>query len=102
LKEMRIRYEQGYDLSVAANREASMGLQMDSQEAQHNFAATALTDAVKKCERNGVPTDVTVQTIVSVAVTLLLSCTDPDGAADLLESMAAGIRHGDFTRHDDA
>ena len=93
-------YEQLYVFLRQQPGEASMGLQMDSQEAQHNLAATALTDAVKKCERSGVPTEVTVQTIVSVAVTLLLSCTDPDEVADLLESMAAGIRRGDFTRDD--
>ena len=77
-----------------------MTLHLNSEGAQHDFAAKALTGAVKKCERSGVSAEVTVQTIVSVAVTLLLSCTDPDDTANLLESMAAGIRRGDFTRED--
>jgi hypothetical protein len=47
-----------------------------AEEAQHNLAAKALTDAVKKCDKNGVPPEVTVQTLISVGVTLLLSCTE--------------------------
>ena len=85
---------------AANNRKRKTGLDMESEEAQHDFAAKALTDAVKKCERNSVPSEVTVQTIVSVAVTLLLSCSDPDDAATLLESMAAAIRRGEITRDD--
>jgi hypothetical protein len=80
--------------------EQKMALHVNSGGAQHDFAAKALTDAVKKCERSGVSTEVTVETMVSVAVTLLLSCADLDDAATLLESIAAGIRRGDFTRDD--
>jgi hypothetical protein len=71
-------------------------------EAQHNLAAKAFTDAVKKCDKNGVPPEVTVQTLISVGVTLLLSCTEADDAASLLERMAAAIRSGEITRDDDA
>jgi hypothetical protein len=58
-----------------------------------------LTDAVKKYDKNGVPPEVTVQTLISVGVTLLLSCTEADDAASLLE---AAIRSGEITRDDDA
>jgi hypothetical protein len=34
-----------------------------AEEAQHNLAAKALTDAVKKCDKNGVSPEVTVQTL---------------------------------------
>jgi hypothetical protein len=74
----------------------------DSEEAQHTFAAKALTDAVKKCDKNGVSPEVTVQTLISVAVTLLLSCTEAEDAASLLGRMAAAIRSGEITRDDDA
>jgi hypothetical protein len=73
-----------------------------AEEAQHNLAAKAFTDAVKKCDKNGVPPEVTVQTLISVGVTLLLSCTEADDAASLLERMAAAIRSGEITRDDDA
>jgi hypothetical protein len=73
-----------------------------AEEAQHNLAAKALTDAVKKCDKNGVSPEVTVQTLISVAVTLLLSCTEADDAASLLERMAASIRSGEITRDYDA
>ena len=75
---------------------------MKSEEAQHNLAAKALTDTVKKCDKNGVSPEVTVQTLISVGVTLLLSCTEADDAAGLLERMAAAIRSGEITRDDDA
>jgi hypothetical protein len=73
-----------------------------SQEAQHKFVAKALTDAVKKCGKNDIATEITVQTMISVAVTLLLSCTEAGDAASLLESMAAAIRSGEITRDYDA
>ena len=71
---------------------------MKSKEAQHDFAAKALTDAVKKCEKNGVSAEITVQTLLSVGATLLLSCCKADDAASMLESMAAEIRSGEITR----
>jgi hypothetical protein len=52
-----------------------------AEEAQYNLAAKALTAAVKKCDKNGVSPEVTVQTLISVAVTLLLSCTEAEDAA---------------------
>jgi hypothetical protein len=73
-----------------------------AEEAQHTFAAKALTDAVKKCDKNGVSPEVTVQPLISVAVTLLLSCTEAEDAAGLLERMAAAIRSGEITRDDGA
>ena len=73
---------------------------MKSQEAQHEYAAKALTDAVKKCEKHGVSVEITVQTIISVGVTLLLSCHEANDAADLLESTAALIRSGRHLRDD--
>jgi hypothetical protein len=39
---------------------------MKSEDAQHEYAAKALTDAVKKCEKHGVSVEITVQTIISV------------------------------------
>ncbi len=73
---------------------------MQSEEAQHNYAAKALTDAVTKCEKRGVSTEITVQTILSVGVTLLVSCHDADDAARLLERMAEAIRSGEYIRDD--
>jgi hypothetical protein len=73
-----------------------------AEEAQHDLAAKALTAAVKKCDKNGVSPEVTVQTLISVAVTMLLSCTEADDAANLLERMAASIRSGEITRDYDA
>jgi hypothetical protein len=71
-----------------------------SEEAQHNFAAKALTDAVKRCEKSGVSTEITVQMFLSVGVTLLLSSCEADDAASMLEGMAAAIRSGEITRDD--
>jgi hypothetical protein len=73
-----------------------------AEEAQHNLAAKALTAAVKKCDKNGVSPEVTVKTLISVAVSLLLSCTEAENAASLLERMAASIRSGEITRDCDA
>ena len=71
-----------------------------SKEAQHNFAAGALTAALKRCQRNGVSTEIAVQTLLSVGATLLLSCCEADDAASMLEGMAAVIRSGEITRDD--
>jgi 3-methyladenine DNA glycosylase/8-oxoguanine DNA glycosylase len=71
-----------------------------SEEAQHDFAAKALTDAVKRCEKSGVSTEITVQTLLSVGATLLLSSCGADDAASMLEGMAAAIRSGEITRDD--
>jgi len=37
---------------------------MKSEEAQRDFVAKAFTDAVKKCEKNGVSTEITVQALI--------------------------------------
>jgi len=71
-----------------------------SKEAQRDFVAKAFTDAVKKCEKNGVSTEITVQALLSVGATLLLSCCEADDAASMLEGMAAVIRSGEITRDD--
>jgi len=55
---------------------------------------------VKKCEKNGVSTEITVQALLSVGATLLLSCCEADDAASMLEGMAAVIRRGEITRDD--
>ncbi len=73
---------------------------LKSEEAQHDFAAKAFTDAVKKCDKNGVSPEITVQTLLSVGATLLLSCCEEDDAASMLEGMAATIRTGKITRDD--
>jgi hypothetical protein len=73
---------------------------LKSEEAQHEFAAKALTDAVEKCENNGVSPEVTMQTLLSVGATFLLSCCEADDAANMLEGMAATIRSGKITRDD--
>lgn len=73
---------------------------MKSEEAQRDFVAKAFTDAVKKCEKNGVSTEITVQALISVGATLLLSCCEADDAASMLEGMAAVIRSGEITRDD--
>ena len=78
-----------------------MWVSMKSEEAQHDYAAKALTGAINKCEKGGVSLEVTVQTLISVGVTLLLSCTEADDAASLLESTAAAIRRGEITRNSD-
>jgi transposase len=42
-----------------------------SEGAQHDFAAKALTDAIKRCEKSGVSTEITVQTLLSVGATMV-------------------------------
>jgi hypothetical protein len=64
-----------------------------SKEAQRDFVAKAFTDAVKKCEKNGVSTEITVQALLSVGATLLLSCCEADDAASMLEILW-GVRRG--------
>ena len=62
-----------------------------SKEAQHDFAARALTDALKRCQKNGVSTEIAVQTILSVGATLLLSSCEADDAASMLEGQQFGV-----------
>jgi hypothetical protein len=71
-----------------------------SKEAQHDFAARSLTDALKRCQKNGVSTEIAVQTILSLGATLLLSSCEAEDAASMLEGMAAAIRRGEITRDD--
>jgi len=77
-----------------------MQANMTSPEAHHGYAEKALTNAIKKCLKNGVSTEITAQTLLSVGATFLLSCSDEDDAARVLEGMAAAIRSGDITRDD--
>jgi hypothetical protein len=114
MKLRRFRFEQRGNAVLSFNVEtslrsagdnrhfpASLAIRtMKSEDAQHEYAAKALTDAVKKCEKHGVSVEITVQTIISVGVTLLLSCHEASDAEDLLESTAALIRSGRHLRDD--
>ncbi len=73
-----------------------------NKETQRALAIAAFTDAVEKCEKNGVSIEIAAQTLLSVASTLLLSICEADDAAEILESMAAVIRSGRITEDDDA
>jgi hypothetical protein len=72
-------------------------MKLNSAEAWHNFAVRQLVTAFKKCEAKGVPPEITVQTALSSALTMLIAAQGPDEAASLLESMAATIRRGEIT-----
>jgi hypothetical protein len=72
-------------------------MKMNSVEAWHNFAVRQLVAAFQKCEAKGVPPEITVQTALSSALTMLIAAQGPDEAASLLESMAATIRRGEIT-----
>jgi hypothetical protein len=70
---------------------------MDSLDTQHDFVVKQLTAALRKCERRGIPAVVTVQTMLSVGVTMVIASQDLEDAAKLLEGMASAVRRGDFT-----
>jgi hypothetical protein len=72
-------------------------MKMDSGEFQHAFVVKQLTAAFKKCEAKGISPEIMIQTVLSSGVTLLIAAQGPDGAATLLDSMAAAIRHGEIT-----
>jgi hypothetical protein len=73
---------------------------MDSIEQQHTFIRNALVDVAKKCDKRGIEPEIVVQTIISLGVTLAVASCDMGDVARLLESMAASVRNGDFTRDD--
>jgi hypothetical protein len=70
---------------------------MDSLDIQHDFVVKQLTATLRKCERRGIPAVVTVQTMLSVGVTMAIAFQDREDAAKLLEGMASAVRRGDFT-----
>jgi hypothetical protein len=72
---------------------------MDSIE-QHTFIRDSLVDVAKKCDKRGIDPEIVVQTIISVGVALAVASCDMEDVARLLESMAASVRNGDFTRDD--
>ena len=74
---------------------------MDPTEVQHDFVARQLETACKKCERQGIPPEVVVQTILPFGITMAIAFQDQEEAATLLESLAASVRRGDimYTEH---
>ena len=68
---------------------------MSSTEINRRFVVKQLDDALKKCERKGVPLETVVETIVSFGVTLAITSKTPEDAAKLLEIMALAIRRGE-------
>jgi hypothetical protein len=70
---------------------------MNSTEINRKFVVTQLDDALKKCERKGIPLETVVETIISFGVTLATTSQTPEDAAKLLEIMALAIRRGEIT-----
>jgi hypothetical protein len=68
---------------------------MDSTENNRTFVVKQLDDALKKCERKGIPLETVVETIISFGVTLAITSQTPEDAAKLLEMMALAIRRGE-------
>jgi hypothetical protein len=75
---------------------------LKSTDEQHAFVVKALTAALKKCEKNGIPAGIAVQTVLSVGTTMLLSTCTESEAAKMLEDMAAVIRSGKMKKDDPA
>ena len=71
--------------------------EMDSTEINRKFVVKQLDDALKKCERKGIPPATVVETIFSFGVTLAITGQTREDAAKLLESMALAIRRGEIT-----
>ena len=61
----------------------------------------SLTTIVKNCGKREIDAEVVVQTMLSVALTVAISTSNIEDVANLLESLAAGIRRGEFTGNDD-
>jgi hypothetical protein len=72
-------------------------MKMDSTEFQHAFVVKQLTAALKKCEAKGISPEITIQTVLSSAMTLLIASQGQEGAATLLDSMTAAVRSGEIT-----
>jgi hypothetical protein len=70
---------------------------MSSTDTNRRFVVKQLDDALRKCERKGVPLETVVETIVSFGVTLAITSKTPEDAAKLLEIMALAIRRGEIT-----
>jgi hypothetical protein len=87
-----------YSRGIALPSEASVV--MDSIDQQHSFVRDSLVYVAQKCETRGIDPEIVVQTIISVGVTLAVASCDTEDVARLLESMAASVREGDFTRDD--
>jgi hypothetical protein len=67
----------------------------------HDFVAKSLTTVVKNCEKREIDTQIVVQTMLSVALTVAISTSNIEDVANFLENLASGIRRGEFTRNDD-
>ena len=74
---------------------------MHARKQDHDFVVKSLTTIVKNCEKREIDTQVFVQTMLSVALTVAISTSNVEDVADLLESLASGIRRGEFTGNDD-
>jgi hypothetical protein len=74
---------------------------MHSRKQDHDFVVKPLTTIVKNCEKREIDAEVVVQTMLSVALTVAISTSNIGDVANLLESLAAGIRRGEFTGNDD-
>ena len=74
---------------------------MHARKQDHDFVVKSLTTIVKNCEKREIDTQALVQTMLSVALTVAISTSNSKDVADLLESLASGIRRGDFTGNDD-
>ena len=70
---------------------------MNSTETNRKFVVKQLDDALKKCERNNIPLETVVETIISFGVTLAITSRTPEDAAKLLEIMALAVRSGKMT-----
>jgi hypothetical protein len=65
---------------------------MQSRKQDHDFVVKSLTTIVKNCEKREIDAEVVVQTMLSVALTVAISTSNIEDVANLLESLAAGIR----------
>jgi hypothetical protein len=74
---------------------------MHSRKQDRDFVVKSLTTIVKNCEKREIDAEVVVQTMLSVALTVAISTSNIEDVANLLESLAAGIRRGEFTGNDD-
>jgi len=74
---------------------------MHSRKQDHDFVVKSLTTVVKNCEKREIDAEVVVQTMLSVALTVAISTSNIEDVANFLESLAAGLRRGEFTGNDD-
>ena len=66
-------------------------------QAQRDFVVKQIEAALKKCQLKGISPDIAAQTLLSVTVTMVLHSQGTEGAAGMLESIAAAVRRGDMT-----